>query len=200
NKETLELEKRLKDAVAQLESQNHHYASVSQQYAMTSANNLALILNELLNNLLQDMAMMMGQNGDDGQSQPGQGMPGGKKGNKPRNSPGDMMKDIITGQQKIGKGLRKLQTQGQNGSQGQSPSNSSGSSGQNGGSNGQNGNQEMNSEQISEQLSILAYEQSMLRQQLQQLNSKLNSEGIKGNAELIKELQRNMDQIETALI
>lgn len=198
NKETLELEKRLQDAVINLEGQNIHQASVNQQYAMTSANNLALLLNDLLGNLLQQMAMMQskGSGSDGNPSNPGKSSPGGK----PGDSPGEMMQDIITGQQKIGKGLRELQSEhGENGQNGQN-----GETGNQNGNNGSNGNgsnsNENSSDKMSEQLSKLAYEQSQLRQQLQQLNSLLNSKGIKGNADLIRELQNNMDQIETALI
>lgn len=201
NKETVELEKRLNEAVHLMENRQSGQATVNQQYAMTSTNNLALILNDLLSNLLQQQASTM-QGSGEGQGQ-GQGKGKGKGKSGQGGDPGGMMKDIITGQQGIGKGLKQLmQEQGNNPGgkgqgQGQGQSGNNGNSG-NSGSQGNTGNQNGNS--TSEQLSRIAYEQSKLRQKLLQLNSIMNSKGIKGNAKLMKEIMENMDKIETDLI
>ncbi len=75
-------------------------AVTRQQYAVTSANNLALILNELLENLLQMQAPAQAQAAGNGScSKPGGNEPQSGEGK----NAGQMMKDIITGQQQMGK-------------------------------------------------------------------------------------------------
>ena len=111
NKETTDLTTALDKAIQSMEARSIPQVLVQQQYSMTSANNLALLLNETLSNLMQMQAQAMqmgkGQSGK-GQPQPGQGAP----------SPGQMMQDIITGQQQMGKGMQQMQGQGKQGKDG----------------------------------------------------------------------------------
>jgi len=189
NKETSDLESNIKLTTASLENRRISEAVTRQQYAMTSANNLALLLNEMLANLMQMQAeaMAMQQPGSGNCSKPGgNGSPKPGKGGKP--SPGDMMKDIITGQQQMGK--RMQQMQGKDGQKpGQQPGKGQSQGGQNGGEYGN-----------AEELARLAQEQAALRRQIQELNSLLNSRGMGGNAQLMKEIQEKMDRVETDLV
>jgi hypothetical protein len=183
NKETTDLESSIKQTTSSLEQRRVSEAVTRQQYAMTSANNLALLLNEMLSNLLQMQAQAMQQSGDASCSKPGSGAPKPGKNGKP--SPGDMMKDIITGQQQLGKGLQQMK--GEGGEKGGQP---------NKGNEGGQGEGEGNAEQLAQ----LAQQQAALRRQIQELNSMLNSKGMGGNARLLKEIQEKMDRIETDLV
>lgn len=209
NKESMELERRLDESVKYMENRQLSVAGVNQQYAMTSSNNLALILNELLSNLLMQQAQMnaSGQGEGEGKGQgQSQGQSKGKSGEGGGDGAGDKMKDIITGQQQMGKGLNQLRQEmggnpgGQQQGQGQGSGQGEGQGqGQQDGSGQQSssGNEGNNTAEI---LSRLAYEQAKLRQQVQELNSIMNSKGIKGNAQLMREIQEQMDRLETDLI
>lgn len=205
NKETAELEKRLADGVRFMEDRQINAAGMSQQYAMTSSNNLALILNDLLSNLLQSQAEASGKGEGQGQGKgqgQGQGQSSGKSKGNGGEGAGGQMKDIITGQQQLGKGLNELRKM----QQGKQPGNGSGEQGEQGEGSGESGGQggsgsgSGDSERTAELLSRMAYEQSKLRQQIQELNSLMNSKGIKGNAKMMREIQEQMDRMETDLI
>jgi hypothetical protein len=141
---------------------------------MSNANNLALMLNETLSHLMQMKAMGQkeGSGGKSGQPKPGKGKGG---------DAGQMMKDIITGQQKLGEGMKQA-------GQGQKPGQA--------GTNGSSGN-----EQQAEQLARLAHQQAALRQQIQELSSMLNSGGAGGAyARELRAIQEAMNQNETDLV
>ncbi|KAK6024183.1 hypothetical protein OSTOST_10011, partial [Ostertagia ostertagi] len=70
NKETTDLERQMKAATSSLESRMNMDALVKQQYVMTHTNNLALMLNELLSNLMQ-MQNQAKQPGSGSCSKPG---------------------------------------------------------------------------------------------------------------------------------
>src|SRR5690606_23712069 len=137
-------------------------AVTRQQFAMTNANNLALLLNELLENLLQEQAQAMGQ------PSPGSGKPQQGQGGA-----GQMMKDIITGQQQLGEG--KLP----------GPSGKPGSEGKSSGSGGSG---------EAQKIAQMAKQQAALRRQIQQLSSLLNSKGWGGQAKELKAIQELMDK------
>jgi hypothetical protein len=185
NKETTDLERSMKLSVDALEDRRTGEVTTRQQYVMTHANNLALMLNEALKNLMQ----MQGA-----AKKPGQGMcenPGGK-GGKPKPGPGDQLSDIITQQQGLGQAMQQMQggkKPGQQGQQGQGQP-QSGKEGQQG-NNGEYGD--------AEQLARMAEQQASIRRQLQELNSLLNSKGL-GNAKEMKEIQEKMDRTETDLV
>lgn len=187
NKETTELTSYLEKALFQLENRRIREARIAQQYAMTNANNLALMLDETLRNLMQSQMQSKGQKG--GSGMPSAGKPGAQgKGS----TPGQMMKDIITGQQQMGKGMSQMQGQGEKGK-------SSGDGQQQ----GENGNSKENGgsgEQQAKKLARLAQQQAALRNMMQDLSSMLNSQGNGQNAQLIKEIQKAMNQNEVDLV
>jgi len=181
NKETADLSNNIDYTIDALENRRLSEGVTRQQYAMTSANNLALILNELLSNLMQNQAQAMGSGSGSGKPKPGQGQGG----------PSDMMKDIITGQQKLGKGMKPggQQPGGQQGG-----GNSPGGSGNGGSGEGSEGEGE------SEQIARMAQQQAALRKQIQELSSLLNSKGMGGNAQQLKAIQDAMDKNETDMV
>jgi hypothetical protein len=179
NKETSELETNMGAAADALENRRVGDAATRQQYVMTHTNNLALMLNELLSNLMQ----MQNQGSQGSASSPTQG--------KPKPGAGQQLSDIITKQQQLGNGMQQMP--GQKGQQGQE--------GQQGGNQGK-GNQEGEGEGeygSSEQLARMAEQQAAIRRQLQELSSLLNSKGL-GNAKELKDIQDQMDKNETDLV
>ena len=181
NKETTELEKNMQFAKESIEARNVGDAVTKQQFVMTRTNNLALMLNEMLSNLMQMQSQAMQQQG---QQQGSCQNPGGQT---PKPGPGDQMSDIITKQKELGNAMEQMhnamqQRKGEGGESGESESGTEG---------GEYGN--------SEQLARMAQQQAALRKQLQELQSLLNSKGM-GNAKLMKELQEQMDRTETDLV
>lgn len=188
NKETFELEKNMEASTTALEGRRISEAATRQQYVMTHTNELALMLNEILSNLMQ----MQSQS-----QQPGQGScnkPGGKT---PKPGAGKQLGDIITQQQQMGNMMQQMQNaqkkpgqQSGEGGEGGQPSNSEGQKpGE--GKDGEYGN--------AEQLARMAAQQSAIRRQLQELNSLLSGQGL-GNAKELKEIQEKMDKVETDLV
>lgn len=210
NKEATELEMNLNNSLQYLQDKNTSTAQVSQQYAMTNANRLALILNELLENLISDMQASGDQSGSSGSS-PGSKQAKGK-GNSGEQGTGDQLKDIITKQQQLGQGMQQgqgKQGKGTNGQQGQGDGKNgqgeqgAGSQGQSGeGNSGGNGGEAGSESEYGDakELARMAREQAQLRKQLNQLNSILNSKGIKGLGKDLTELQSLMDKNETDLV
>lgn len=189
NKETSELTGNLDKALSYLEDRRIREARVSQQFAMSNANNLALMLDETLSHLMQMQMQAQGQQG--GQGMPSSGKPGAKgKGN----SPGQMMQDIITGQQQMGKGMSQMQGQGQKGQSGQS------GKGQQQGQNGDGKENGGSGDKQAERLVRLTQQQAEIRNMMQDLSSMLNSQGNGQNSRLIKEIQKAMNQNETDLV
>lgn len=191
NKETSDLENNIQNTLGAMESRRVSEAITRQHYAMTSANNLALLLNELLENLMQSQAMAQSA-GNGSCNKPGGMNPKPGKGG----SAGQMMKDIITGQQKLGKGMEKGkgQQEGQGQQQGGKKPGQQGGGGQGGseGGEGEGGD--------AEQLARMAQEQAALRRQIQQLSSLLNSKGMNGNSKELRAIQEEMDKHETDLV
>lgn len=180
NKETTDLEANIDNTITALENRRLNEGVTRQQYAMTSANNLALLLNELLANLMQQQGQQSSGSGS-GMGKPSQGQGGA----------GQMMKDIITGQQKLGKGMKPGQGQ-QPGGQQPGGSGNGGGTGSEGGEGGQEGS--------AEQLARMAQQQAALRKQIQELSSLLNSKGMGGNAQQLKAIQDAMDKNETDMV
>jgi hypothetical protein len=187
NKETMELENHMNGAVSMLEKRATIDANKRQQYAMMHTNNLALMLNEVLANLMQQ------QN----QGNPSAGACKKPGGMTPKPGAGKQLSDIITKQQQLGDAMKQAQDgnkpkDGEGNKEGQSgkPKEGSGKPGEQG-NNGEYGD--------AEQLARMAQQQAAIRRQLQQLNSMLNSIGM-GNAKELKEIQEKMDRVETDLV
>ncbi len=158
-------------ALEALEARNISLATVKQQLAMTSINNLALLLNEALNK------MSMNSSSPSSNSKPGKGScnnPGGKGKKK---TSAKSMKDL---QDQIGKQLEKLKA-GMEGTK-------------KGGSEGQLPQSEM-----SREVAKLAAQQEALRNELQKYQDEMGTKGLKDNGSL-NQAAREMEQIEKDLV
>jgi len=184
NKETTELEQNMGTAVDDLENRRISDAVTRQQYVMTHTNNLALMLNEMLSNLLQMQAQA--QKGGKGSCN----NPGGKT---PKPGAGQQLSDIITKQQQLGNGMQGMMPKGQGNKQGQ------GQQGNNGQGSPSGNNGQQNEYGNAEQLARFAEQQAAIRRQLQELSSLLNSKGM-GNSRELQDVQKQMDKNETDLV
>lgn len=171
----------------------------SQQYTVTGANELAVLLSDLLGNM--QMQMMGSGSGGSGKPMPGQG--GGD---------GFQLPDIIQQQEslneKMKEGLEKgkegkegkegegQQGQGQGEGEGQGDGEGNGQDGENGRGNegDQNGEGEGDSEYLNGELYEIFKQQQQLRQQLQ---DRISKEGLNGRA---GDLLREMEGIEQQLL
>jgi len=194
NKETSDLEANIQSTLTALEHRRLSEAISRQQFAMTSANNLALLLNELLENLLQNQAQAQ-SSGDGSCSKPGGMNPKPGKGG----SAGQMMKDIITGQEELGKNMQKGKGKQPGASEQPGKDGKEGGQSGKGGQNGE-GNEGSDGEGNSEQLARMAQQQAALRRQIQELSSMLNSKGMSGQSKEIRAIQEEMDKNETDLV
>ena len=123
----------------------------NQQLAMTSINNLALLLDDVLQQMQQQMSDATGKGKK------------GKKGGK------EKMPGLSELQKKLNEQIEQLQKSGKSG------------------------------RQLSEELAKLAAEQEMIRQQLQEMEDKLNNEN-KGGGNGTKEAIKKMEQTEKDLV
>ena len=188
NKETTELEYNMKKSVDALELRNIGGAVTDEQYVMTHTNNLALMLNEILSNLMQ-MESEAKKPGGAGSCS----MPGGKK---PKAGAGMQLSDIITKQKQLGESMGKMPKPGQKPG-GKEPGQKPGEGqGQGQGKDGKtNGGEYGDAEQIAR----LAEQQASIRRQIQELTSLLNSKGL-GNSKELREIEQKMDKNETDLV
>lgn len=191
NKETNQLEKNMRSAISSLEQRQIPEAATRQQYVMTHANNLALMLNEILANLMAEQSK--GKNPSSGQCS----KPGGKN---PKPGAGKQLSDIIGKQKGLGESMSK-------GKDGKPKSGEDGKEGKDGkqgkeGGKGGNGGSETNGGEDgnAKELMQLAQQQAAIRRQLAQLNQLLNSQGNNSIAKELKELQDKMDRNETDLV
>lgn len=223
NKETAGLESSLSNATTALNDRQIGQAAQAQQYAMTHTNNLALMLNELLSNLMQQQSQAMQQQGNSGScSKPGGSKPSGKPG--PGSSGAGQLQDIISGQQQLGNAMQQAaqsasrrqggqkpgdkpgpgqQGQGQDGQgkDGKNPGGQQAGGGQSGGAGsngGGNGSEGENGD--AEQLARFAEQQAAIRRQVQQLVSKLTGSGNAAAARLLREIAQKMDKTEEDLV
>lgn len=186
NKETNQLEKNMRSTLSSLEQRRVADAATRQQYVMTHANNLALMLNEILSNLLEQQSQSK-KSGQKGQCS----NPGGKT---PKPGSGKQLSDIISKQQ----GLSQQMMKGKEGQPKDGNEGKKGKEGQQGqGSDGAvNGGNDGNARELVQ----MAQQQAAIRRQLAQLNQLLNSEGNNSIARELKELQEKMDKNESDLV
>ena len=115
NKETTDLEHNMQLTVDELENRNIGGAIAHQQYVMTHTNNMALMLNDVLANLMQQA----------NQPKDGGGMGSCKKpgGKMPNPGAGKQLSDIITEQQQLGDAMQQMAKAGKKpgGKEGQKP-------------------------------------------------------------------------------
>lgn len=167
-------------AVDDIDEHRRRDLNKHQQLAMTSYNNLALLLNESLQSMQQQMQSMMEGSGQCNNP--------GKKG-RPKsgqNMSSDDMKQMLKKQ------LEQMQKGPNQG--GKEPGNKEGKEGKPGNKPGEGGMNGMGSKEIAK----MAAEQNAIRQRLEQLKKELNKEG-KGQGNqlnpLIKELEEQEKQI-----
>lgn len=190
NKETTELEYALSSAVSVLEERNLGEGMKHQQYAMMHTNNLALMLHDLLSNLLQMQAQAQAQPGAEGLCT----KPGGKQ---PKPGAGEQLADIITDQEDLGDAMEQMQRARRPGSTGKSGESESPSSAEDGKQGGQRGQENQGGE--SEALARMAARQAEIRRRIAELSRELNSKGM-GQGERLQEIMQEMDRQETDLV
>ncbi len=183
NREISAINMNMGKAVAELAERMQANAQMRMQYSMTSINNLALMLNESLEQMQK--AAKEGKPGSGSCKKPGKGKPGSKPGDgKPS------MQSMKQMQQKLNQQLEQLKKQlEQQGNKpggqkpgdkpgqkpgGQKPGGSSGM-GQQGGQNGQMPG--LKGQGMSEQLAKMAAEQEAIRRQMQQMMDKIKKDG-----------------------
>ncbi len=198
NKETSELEYNMQKSMDALDKRNIAGARTDEQYVMTHTNNLALMLNELLANLMQMQAE--GKKPSEGEGEGSCPKPGSKPGKGSKPGSGVQLADIITQQKQLGQsmgGLKQGQKPGQQpgGKQGQKPGQGQPGSG----AQGNQGDPQNSEYGDAEQLARLAAQQASLRRKIQELMSELNSKGLSGAKEL-REIEQKMDKNETDLV
>ncbi len=172
----------------------------NQQYTVTGANDLAVLLNELLGNMQMQLQMSMGSGSGKGMPSPGSG--GGE---------GFQLPDIIQKQEslneKMKEGMEKGKKDGNEGSEGekgkgedgmgQGEGDGEGSEGNNG-KDSEGGNREgeggSERESLSGELFEIYKQQHQLRQELEE---RLRKSGVKGNT---GNLLRQMEGIEQQLL
>jgi hypothetical protein len=205
NREISSIHMNMGKAVSELAERMQSNAQMRMQYSMTSINNLALLLNE-------NLEQMQKQAKDAKEGKPGSGSckkPG--KGQKPSSKPGDgkpSMANMKQMQQQLNKQLEELKKaleQQGNKPGGQKPGNKPGDKpggqkpgGQQGmGQQGQQGTMPgLQGQGMSEQLAKMAAQQEALRRQMQQMMDKIKKEGGSnpgGNvAELMEQTEKDI--------
>lgn len=106
-REVGEMNNRMNEALGHIQQRDVPRATTTQQQAMTSMNNLALMLSDALQQMQQDMQQMQGK----GQPQSGSGKPGKKKGKGSAPGSGSLSKM----QQQLNQQIQQLQQSGKTG-------------------------------------------------------------------------------------
>jgi hypothetical protein len=184
NREISAINMNMGKAVSELAERMQSNAQMRMQYSMTSINNLALMLNESLEQMQKEAKE--GKPGSGSCKKPGKGQ---KPGSKPGSKPGEgkpSMQSMKQMQQKLNQQLEELKKQleqqgnkpgGQKPGQkpgGQKPG-GMGGMGQQGGQNGQMPG--VKGQGMSEQLAKMAAEQEAIRRQMQQMMDKIKKDG-----------------------
>lgn len=190
NKETTELENNMRKTLRAIENRSIGEAMTRQQYVMTHTNNLALMLNEMLSNLLSMQSQS--QQGKAGQCE----NPGGATPKQGKSGMSQQLSDVITKQKELGNAMQQME----NALQKRKGGSSKGEDGKpaSGGQQGQPG--ESNEYGDAEKLARMAQQQAAIRRKIQELASMLNSKSMGEQAKELRELQEEMDKNETQLV
>ena len=162
----------------------------NQQYTITGANDLAVMLSDILSNMQMQMQMSMGSGSGKGNPMPGSGF---------------QLPDIIQKQEGLGERMKEGMEKGKNGKKGKEKGEGEGDgsgdgNGQNGenGRDGQKGNEkggekdgQGNSEDLNGELFEIYKQQQELRNQLQ---DRLSKEGLNGNGGKILKKMEGIEQ------
>jgi uncharacterized protein DUF4175 len=169
----------------------------NQQYTITGANDLAVMLSEILSNMQMQMSMSMGSGSGKGTPKPGSGSSGGFQ-----------LPDIIKKQESLSEEMKEGMNKGKKGSKGEGEGEGDGDgsgdgNGENGenGRDGKNGNEKGdnkegngNSEDLNGELFEIFKQQQDLRNQLQ---DRLSKESLNGKG---GDLLKKMEGIEQQLL
>ncbi len=186
NKEINSINMNIDKSLDFFEERNTGMARNNQQYAMTSMNNLALILSEALSQMQQA----------ESQAKPGSGAckkPG--KGKKK-----DSMSDIKKMQDNLADAIKKLKEGQKKGENGKKPGGKDGKEGQDGAKPGENGkNGENGPNGMNEQLAKLAAQQAAIRDAVNELNKSENKDG-KGSLGDLGKMAQQMEEVQKDLV
>ena len=189
NKEVTKLNDNLEKSVSGFGVRNFMEIRTRQQYAMTHANNLAVMLSEVLNQMQQQNQQAKSKQGKKGKGKP---KPGQGQGNKPLS-----MSQIKKMQEELNKQLREgMNKQGEQGKPkeqgGQKPG---------GEKQGQQPGGQQQGGMGSEGFARMAAQQMAIRQQLQKMMQQMDAkqkEGL-GGSKMLDEMKRMMEQTEKEL-
>jgi len=169
-KEVNAINKSIELALTAMEERNIENAAAKQQFAMTSINNLALLLNEALQNMDQQLSSCnKSRSGNKSCSRPG----GKGKGKMSAKSMKKMQENIGKQLENLKAGMESMKKTGQNGMQGQKAMN--------------------------EQIARLAAEQEALRNEMRKYQDEMGTKGLKEQGAL-SEAEREMEKNERDLI
>ena len=169
-KEINDINNNIGKSIEFLNNRRPKQAAASQQFVMTSVNNLALMLSETLNQMMQMMAMQGNSSCKNPGStpKPGQGKSSIKSLRQLQEQLNKQMEMMKSGQQKDGK----------------KPGSKSSSM----------------SQGMSEQLARTAAQQEYIRNELRKLADQMEKEGEFGNSKELKRIMQEMEQTETDIV
>lgn len=169
-------------------------AQQHQQYAMTSYNDLALMLSEVLDQMQQSAAAKMQGNGScNNPGGTGQSKPGEKPGESPGQMSMEQMKQAL--QDQINK-MKNGQNPGGEEGKGQEGENGEGM----GSSPGQNGMMPLPGGLTPKDIAKMAAQQEQIREQLKKLKEQLNKDGSGFGNELLNDLIQDIEEQEKDLV
>ncbi len=169
----------------------------NQQYTITGANDLAVLLSDILSNMQMQMSMSSGSGSGKGMPSPGSGSGEGFQLPDIIKKQGELSEKMKEGMEKGEKGPKgqgKGEGEGEGEGEGKGENGKSGSDGKNGEQDGKGKNGKGDSEEMNGELFEIYKQQQDLRQQLQ---NRLSKEGLKGNG---GNLLKKMEGIEQQLL
>jgi hypothetical protein len=169
----------------------------NQQYTITGANDLAVMLSEILSNMQMQMSMSMGSGSGKGTPKPGSGSSGGFQLPdiiKKQESLSEKMKEGINKGKKGSKGEGEGEGDGDGSGDGNGENGENGRDGKNGNEKGDNKEGNGNSEDLNGELFEIFKQQQDLRNQLQ---DRLSKESLNGKG---GDLLKKMEGIEQQLL
>jgi hypothetical protein len=171
NKEMAAVNMNMAKAIAHLAERQTPQAASRQQFVMTAINNLALLLSEVNEQMMQQMAAQMQQQKE------GQGSCNKPGSNKKPGKSGMSMATMRQLQQQINDQMKKMQEGMQQMKNGQKPG-----------------------KEMSEGLARMAAQQEALRNELQKMINEMNKDGKNGNSGNLQKLADQMDKNTTDIV
>lgn len=183
NHEISEINHNMEKAIDDMADRQTSNAVGRQQFVMTSTNNLALLLDDALQQMQKQQASKMPGSGMC--QKPGQGKP------SPASLPS--LKSL---QDQLGKQLDQLKKQGSKGDKGKKPGGKAGDTKIPGGKQGKGSG----GQGKSEQLSRAAAQQAAIREQLNKIGQQYSEQGKSDLGNQLKKIAKEMEQIEKDLV